>query len=133
MNKIEAVISKIDNIENLNIVYFKVNDLDFKMMSLDLKDEIKVGTKVLLKVKTTHVSIAKNVIGDLSFSNQFDAKVIDVNNGELLSIITLKVYENNIQSLITKDSSIRMNLKENDLVRVLIKASDISISEIINE
>ena len=38
-----------------------------------------------------------------------------------------------IESIITVDSSKRMDLKENDEVTLLIKASDLSILEVIND
>jgi len=133
MNKIEAIISQIDNIDNLNIVQFDFLGTSLKMMSLDLSENIKVGQKVILIVKSTNVLMAKNFEGMLSFSNQFKAKVEEVDNGKLLSSISLKVKEKNLESIITQSSSCKMDLKKDDEVTVLIKASDLSIYEVIND
>ncbi|PLY10740.1 MAG: transporter [Arcobacter sp.] len=133
MNKIEAIISQIDNIDNLNIVQFDFLGISLKMMSLDLSENIKVGQKVILIVKSTNILVAKNFEGMLSFSNQFKAKIEEVDNGKLLSSISLKVKELNLESIITQSNSSKMDLKKDDEVTVLIKASDLSIYEVIND
>ena len=112
MNKIEAIISQIDNIDNLNIVQFDFSGTTLKMMSLDLNEKIKVGQKVILTVKSTNILIAKNFEGMLSFSNQFKANIEEVDNGKLLSSISLKVKNINLESIITLSSSLRMNYKK---------------------
>lgn len=133
MNKIEASISQIDSIDNLNIVQFDFSGITLKMMSLDLNKNIKVGQKVILIVKSTNVLMAKDFQGMLSFSNQFKAKIKEVDNGELLSSISIKVKDVNLESIITKSSSLKMDLKKDDEVTVLIKASDLSIYEVVND
>lgn len=133
MNKIEAIISQIDNIDNLNIVHFDFSGIKLKMMSLDLNENIKIGQKVILIVKATNILLAKDFNGMISFSNQFKAKIEEIENGKLLSSITLVANNSYFQSIITLSSSIRMNLKKDDEITILIKASDISIMEVIND
>lgn len=133
MNKIVATILKIHNIDNLNIVEFKFSDMKLKMMSLDLSDDVKEGNKVVLTVKPTHVAIGKNLQGDLSYSNQIKATINEIDQGKLLSVINTKAAGTDIQSIITADSSKRMNLKTEDEVILLIKASDLSILEVLND
>lgn len=133
MSQLIASIIKINTLDGLNIVQFDFLGIPLKMMSLDLSKDIQVGKKVLLGVKSTNISIAKNLQGEISLSNQIIAKIQNVQNGELLSSITLKKDDILIESIITVDSSKRMDLKENDEVTLLIKASDLSILEVIND
>jgi molybdopterin-binding protein len=133
MSQLVATIKKINNIDNLNIVEFDFSGLTLKMMSLDLSDDMQIGKKVKLLVKPSDISIAKNLNGDMSFSNQLVATIESLENGELLSSIILKVNDVLFESIITKDSSKRMNLQKNDEVTILIKASNLSIQEIIND
>ncbi|QKF80577.1 TOBE domain-containing protein [Halarcobacter ebronensis] len=133
MNKIVATISKIHNIENLNIVEFESEGMKLKMMSLDLKENTKVGQSVFLTVKPTHIAVAKNLSGDLSYSNQIESKVFKMDEGELLSVIYAKASEIELQSIITTDSAKRMNIKIGDKLTLLIKASDLSILEVIDD
>lgn len=133
MNEIVATISQIDNIENLNIVQFEFNNQILKMMSLDLSDKIVKSQKVILSIKPTHIAIGKDVSGQLSYSNQIKATIKEIEEGKLLTNILAEVGEITLQSIITSSSSQRMNLKKNDEIILYIKASDLSILDVIND
>ena len=128
-----ARVKNIKSIDNLNIVEFDFNDTILKMMSLELNKNIVVGTKVELSVKPTNVIISKKPIENISLSNQTLAKIVDINDGELLSSITLNTNDCYLESIITKDSFLQLNLQKNDYVNILIKASDLSILRVLND
>lgn len=128
MNKILATISNIQTCDILNIVNFKFNSYTMSMMSLELPN-LHVNDKVILTAKPSSVAIGKNFSGDLSYSNQLKGKIKSIENGDLLSSLEIEVDDTTIQSVITKKSSIRMNLKQNDEIICIIKASDLSILE----
>ncbi len=130
---IKAKIKSIENVDSLNIVKFDFYDTTLTMMSLDLNDEIKVGKTVKLAVKPTQIAIAKNFNGELSYSNQLKSTIISMENGQLLSSIKLKYFDTTIESIITASSSKRMALHVEDEVTVLIKANELSISEICDD
>ena len=133
MSQLVATIKKINSIDNLNIVEFDFNGLTLKMMSLDLNADVQVGKKVKLSVKPTNISIAKNLIGEISLSNQIVATIENLENGQLLSSVSLKVHNTLLESIITVDSSKRMNLQIGEVVTILIKASNLSIGEVLND
>ena len=133
MSQIIATIKKIHNIDNLNIVEFDFFGKTLKMMSLDLNKNVQIGKKVKLAVKPTNISIAKNLFGEISLSNQIVVNIKNVENGQLLSSIILEVNDTTFESIITADSSKRMNLQKNEQVTILIKASDLSIMEVLND
>ncbi len=131
MNQIEANITNIDSFENINVVSFKVGSHSMKMMSLELAKSLHVGSKVILGAKATHISLAKNLSGDLSISNILHVRVKEVNNGEVLSSIKFDYEGVLFESIITKASSLAMQLKKNDEIIALIKSSELSIVEIL--
>ena len=133
MSQIIATIKKIHNIDNLNIVEFDFFGKTLKMMSLDLNKNVQIGKKVKLAMKPTNISIAKNLFGEISLSNQIVVNIKNVENGQLLSSIILEVNDTTFESIITADSSKRMNLQKNEQVTILIKASDLSIMEVLND
>jgi molybdopterin-binding protein len=133
MSQIIARIKKINNIDSLNIVEFDFFGNTLKMMSLDLSKDVQIDKKVKLAIKPTNISIAKNLSGEISLSNQIIAIIQSVENGALLSSIILKANDTYFESIITADSSKRMNLQENEEVIILIKASDLSILELLND
>ncbi|MCW8837270.1 MAG: TOBE domain-containing protein [Thiovulaceae bacterium] len=131
MSIFKAKVCEIKNVDALNIVKFSYADTTLSMMSLELDSNIKVGTNVHLYAKTNNIALAKNLTGDLSYSNQIKAKINSIDNGELLSKITLQDSIGTFESVITKDSASRMSLAVGDKVVALIKASELSISELI--
>ena len=133
MSQLVATIKKINSIDNLNIVEFDFNGLTLKMMSLDLNDDVKIGKKVELSVKPSNISIAKNLIGEISLSNQIVATIQSLENGQLLTSVILKINDTLLESIITVDSSKRMNLQIGEVVTILIKASNLSIGEVLND
>lgn len=133
MSKLLASIKDIKSVDNLNIVVFDFYGTKLKMMSLELSDNIKIGSKVLLSTKPTSVALAKNFDGDISFSNQLRAKVIDIDKGELLCCIKLFIANSIFESIITIDSLNKLQLKIDDEVIAFIKASDISIYKVCDD
>ena len=133
MSQLVATIKKINSIDNLNIVEFDFHGLTLKMMSLDLNADVQVSKKVKLSVKPTNISIAKNLIGEISLSNQIVATIQSLENGQLLTSVILKINDTLLESIITVDSSKRMNLQIGEVVTILIKASNLSIGEVLND
>jgi molybdopterin-binding protein len=133
MNKLEVIVKKIDAVESLHIVSFDFFGVELKMMSLELNEKITVGTKVVLAVKPTHVSFAKNFAGHISVTNQFKARIKGINKGKLLSSAIFEAKYTLIESVFTTESLRKLNLQLHDEFLILIKASDIFIKEIIND
>jgi len=133
MSQIIATIKNIRNVDSLNIVEFGFFNHTLKMVSLNLNKQITLNKKVKLSIKPTNILIAKNLQGEISISNQLKAKIVKVENGELLSSILLKIEDTILESIITVDSSKNMNLIEDEEVLILIKASDLFIQEVIDE
>lgn len=128
-----ARVKDIKTIDTLNIVEFDFNNITLKMMSLELHKEVKLESKVKLLVKPSNVIISKNYIEDISLSNQTLAKIVAIENGELLSSISLKIGDTTFESIITKESSKRLDLQEGNIVNILIKASDLSILRVLHD
>jgi len=129
MNQFSATVTKIEHIENLHIVSFTFGKQSVKMVSLELNHSLQVDSQVKLGIKSTNIAIAKNLTGRISILNQLNAKVVQVNNGELLSSIGLEIEEVFLESLISLESSLEMELNVEDEVLVLFKGSEISICE----
>jgi molybdopterin-binding protein len=132
VNIFDAEVKQINSVDNLNIVKFDFADITLSMMSLELNDSVKVGTKVKLSTKPTHVAIAKDFSGEVSYSNQIPVTIIHVNNGELLSSIKMQIKDTVFESIITKESSKRMSLNVGDTVTAFIKANELSIMEVLD-
>jgi molybdopterin-binding protein len=131
LNQIQASVTKIERFENISIVSFLACAQALKMMSLEMNKDLKVGSIVTLGVKASGISLAKNLESMLSISNQLKTTIKSVNNGSLLTSVKLLFGDGVLESIITLESSKRLNLHENDTVIALIKSSDLSILEVL--
>lgn len=133
MSSLIATVTQIENCDSLHIVKFDCYNQTLSMMSLDLGDDIQIGTKVKLIIKPSHIAIVKNFEGMVSYSNKLDTTIESVENGQLLSSVKLKFVDSALESIITVNSSKKMNLKAGDNVTAFIKASELSIGEVLND
>lgn len=128
----KATIKSIKSIETLNIVEFElISNKILIMVSLELPDNINIGREVKLEIKPTNIIISKEFNNMISCDNRLNAKIIEVDNGQLLSSIKLDIEDEILESIITYNASKRIGLKIGDSVVVVIQASDLSISEIL--
>jgi len=133
MSYILATIIEINNVDHLNIIKFDFKGTSLTMMSLDLSADMCVGKKVNLAVKPSHIALAKDFSGIVSYSNQIKATITSVENGTLLSNIKLLVKGVFLESIITKEAALKMDLKVDDAVTIMIKASEVSIVEVLDD
>ena len=139
MSRLIATIEKIARVETLNIVTFECGGQYLQMLSLELNENLRRGTKVILACKPTSVAVAKPTVDVevftrmLSYSNQVRVKISSLKMGILLSSITLSFGDFVLESIVTSESAERMMLKEGDEVLALIKANELSIQEILDD
>ncbi len=129
MNMIKVVISDIASMEHLNVVSFLCGKDELRMMSLDLDEKMKVGREVYVGTKASNISLAKDLSGLISLSNQLLCKVEAIDHGSLLCSVTLKYHDVLLESVITEASVEKMGLVVGEVVTALIKASELSIVE----
>ncbi len=130
MNQLRAKVTEIQRLDNLTIVSFDFEGQSMQMMALEISEKLEIGTEVVLGMKATNIVLAKEYEGVISISNQLNCIVEKVNNGELLTSVTLRIGKNLIESIITQKSSSNMNLQEDDKLKALINESELSILEI---
>ena len=131
MSSIIATISQIQKCDSLHLVHFVCEAQHLSMMSLDLDKKIQIGTKVALAIKPTHISIAKNFVGKLSDSNQFKTKISAIEKGKLLTKVILSAEKTHLEAIITLEACESMNLQMEDEVFAIMNASELSISQIL--
>jgi molybdopterin-binding protein len=130
VNRIEADVTAIERYDNITIVAFDAGGQPMRMMALGLTLPVEVGTHVVLGAKASHVALAKYLLGDISFSNRLKATIASVETGALLCSVMLRVGPTVMESIITRESAVKMELKPGDEVTALIKASDLSIVDV---
>jgi len=65
----------------------------------------------------------------ISARNHLKGKVTDVKLGDVMAHVTIRVGQNVIESVITRQSAEELNLKKGDTVTAVVKATEVMISK----
>lgn len=142
MNRLKAKVSGIKKQGSLSLVSFDalfdassddVHGISLKMLSLDLPQDVSINSAVVLGIKPFSVAISKQMRPHTSHCNQIEAQISEIIWGELMCNIHFGVGDYKLQSFITKDSAIRLELTDGARICALIKATDLFIEEVLND
>ena len=65
----------------------------------------------------------------ISARNHLKGKITDVKLGDVMAHVTIRVGQNLIESVITRQSAEEMNLKKGDTVTAVVKATEVMVSK----
>ncbi|HUK17660.1 MAG TPA: TOBE domain-containing protein [Bryobacteraceae bacterium] len=65
----------------------------------------------------------------LSARNQLAGKIKDIQIGDIMAHVVVKVGSNLIESVITRNSAEELGLKKGDAVRVVVKSTEVMIQK----
>ncbi len=65
----------------------------------------------------------------LSARNQLSGTVEEIQIGDIMAHVTVKVGDNTIESVITRTSAEELKLKKGDQVRVVVKSTEVMIQK----
>lgn len=133
MNRIDAEITNIQTMDNLSVVSFESHKQSLEMVALGLTISSSIGAKVILGVKATHISLAKNISGQISLSNELECSVESIKKGKLLSSVKLRYKDTVLESIITSEVASKMNIEVGNTLVALINPSELSILEVYGE
>ncbi|ASM39734.1 TOBE domain-containing protein [Campylobacter sp. RM12327] len=89
--------------------------------------DLKVGKEAYFIFKAINVIISKDNSLKFSAANQIIGKVKDIELGSVMSKIIIDSNGLEISSVITKESTQSLNLKQGDTVTAMIKATNIVV------
>jgi molybdate transport system regulatory protein len=130
MNKLPGRISRIQQSSSIILVDVDVDGHVFSAMLIESatrQEWLQEGHPVDLVFKETEISLGKNLSGLISLRNRMKCRVLQIERGELLSIISLAFQNFTIVSAITTRSVEMLDLKIGDEVEALVKANEVSL------
>ena len=65
----------------------------------------------------------------ISARNHLKGKITDIKLGDVMAHITIRVGQNVIESVITRQSADEMGLKKGDAVNAVVKATEVMVSK----
>ena len=65
----------------------------------------------------------------ISARNHLKGEITDLKLGDVMAHVTIKVGQNIVESVITRQSAEEMNLKKGDMVTAVVKATEVMVSK----
>jgi len=65
----------------------------------------------------------------LSARNQLEGKVVEVNLGDIMAHVVVKIGKHQLESVITRRSAEELKLKKGDKVKVVIKSTEVMLDK----
>jgi molybdate transport system regulatory protein len=130
MNRLPGRIFHIEAAGSIALVEAVVGERRFTATLVGASDEVASwpqGMPVTLLFKETEVSLAKNLSGLISMRNRIPATVTAIEQGRLLTKVTLDADGHRIESVITTRSAQALGLAVGDAVEGLVKANEMTL------
>jgi molybdopterin-binding protein len=124
MNILSATITAVTASEHLSILTVEVGDDSFHLLLAESSDA-PIGTNVTLAFKETEVILSKG--STTTTANCGRATVQKIEQGIILSQITLTYYETNFIALVPTLSFNTLMIAESDEVSWMVQPSEISL------
>jgi len=65
----------------------------------------------------------------ISARNQLQGKVVEVNLGDIMAHVVVRIGKSQVESVITRRSAEQLGLKKGDQVTVVVKATEVMIEK----
>ncbi len=136
MNRLRGRITAIASDGHVSLVDVAVGGDSFAAILLETPAAapyLASGNEVAVLFKETEVSLAKNLSGEISLRNRVRGVVRHIRRGAILSEVALDYQGQCITSIITSRAAARLALREGDEVEALIKANEVTLTEVNDE
>ncbi|AJC86739.1 hypothetical protein [Campylobacter sp. RM16704] len=125
---IKAKIKTIKSHENINWVEFHTQKYNFFMLALELDEKASINQEVLLAFKSSECLLSKESLNN-SFLNTIYAKIINIFQGQVITIIRLENEICTFEAQISTFEFLEQNYQENEYIFAYIHPSALFIKE----
>jgi len=127
MNQLSVKVIHIQQVETLYYLTCQLGKQHIYILILELNPNIEVNSQIRVSIKSTNIVLSKEKKALNSFDNLLIGQILAIENGQILSSISLDLEGFKIESIVTVSASKRMNLQINSKISLLFNASDVSI------
>ncbi len=132
MNVLKGNITSMQTSGRLTIVAVNLNDVVIKSIIIENPETVsylKAGNSIKAIFKETEVVLGRGNEIPISMENQIEGTITKVIEGELLCNIGLDTKAGKITATLTSESVSKLQLKEGETVKAMIKTTEIMLSE----
>jgi molybdopterin-binding protein len=129
MNEVIGTITGVETDEELVLVTMESVGHTFSALLVGENTALDAGERVVMTFREMETSIGKDLEGGLSLRNRFECVITAIEEGLLLTKVTLDFNGTGLVSVITTGSAKRLQLQTGDQVEALVKTTDMSLTK----
>ncbi|MDX1296159.1 MAG: TOBE domain-containing protein [Sulfurimonadaceae bacterium] len=129
MNLIHGTIQQVSECDGMHWIDVLCNGRTFGVLTLQLSPDLHEGCSVDVMIKETETSLSAEPVEHISISNQVSGEVVAIDEGVLVSLVTVETPVGRLTSLISTRGRKQLNISVGGSVNVLMKASSLSLSK----
>lgn len=132
MNQLKGMIIDVNASDAISLIGVDVEGDRFSALVLEGKlsaQPYEINQRVTMLFKETEVGIGKNLSGMMSLRNRFKGTITSVDQGAILTKVTIAYKTFCIQSIIATQSALHMELKVHDAIEWLVKSNEVTLMQ----
>jgi len=132
MNKLEVEITKVQTSGGVVLVDMMALGCQMSALMIDSAEKpgwLEKGKTIYAIFKEAEVPLAKDFTGRISTRNRLPCKVLKIDKGELISLISLDFCGKTIGSAITSRAVDQLELQPGDEVTAFIKSNELTLMQ----
>jgi molybdopterin-binding protein len=130
MNKLRALIKNQKHAQGLTRIEAMCGEYLFRLLIFEDIETQRVGQEAYLLIKESEIAISTAKLTDISISNRIECEVVIIKMGEILCELEMSFGGQKLYSIITAESTQRLEISAGDKIYALIKANEIYLEGI---
>jgi len=132
MNILEGEIISVQTNGTLSVVRINIGESEFTSIVIETPKSapyLAIGKKIRVLFKETEVVIARGSVKDICIQNQLPGRILQIENGELLSKLLIETGAGSLGAILLTESIRMMDLALGDEITAMIKATETMLAE----
>jgi molybdopterin-binding protein len=129
MNLIHGTIKQVSECDGMHWIDVICNGQTFGVLTLQLSAGLQEGCEVDVMIKETEISLSAEPVGHISISNQVFGEVVAIDEGVLVSLVSVSTSVGTLAALISTRGRKQLDITVGSGINVLMKASSLSLSK----
>jgi len=130
MNTISATVINMKSVDGVTSLTLKSKSDILEVISLDIRSDIELGSRMVLGVEASHIALAKKISQEMSIVNRLQCSVVKIIKGELMWRVILEYHSSIFESIVSVNAAQKMNIEIGDVLFALVASSEFLVLEV---
>ncbi|WP_456452438.1 TOBE domain-containing protein [Hydrogenimonas sp.] len=130
MNRLEAIVTEVQQNEGVSLVRFDASGVSLAMVGLEPPVNIAPKRRVRLGIKATHIALAASTPEQTTLQNALPVRIEAIDEGEILASIQCRFHDTPLEAIVPMSAIESLKLAPGDRAWALFLESEVFVLEI---